>query len=293
MVEPASDGRTEAEVTEWTSLDYVVVDVEGNGRQPPEVVELAAVAVVGGSVGEPQSWLVRPETPIRRFATRIHGLTNQDVADRPSFADISADVLAALEASALVAHNAHVDVDVLRRALPGWQVPEVFDTLTLARRFAPGLDGYRLGNLVEAFNLAENLPEGLSPHRATYDALVTACLFATVATKAATLETLRDDPPGSGEDGAPALFWPPRGPPTRHRRGDRAACARSVAFTTEDGGGCHHHTRASPPPGVEAIVRSSAHLPGRIRFDRLPTRPRRHPRRALCTTVNRRSDPGG
>jgi exodeoxyribonuclease X len=152
------------------------------------------------------SWLVKPETPIKYFATRIHGLNNKDVADAPTFEDVKVDVLLALSHPALVGHNAHVDVDVLRRKLTGWEPPPVFDTLKLARRFEPGQGSYRLGNLVETFKLAEGLPEDLSPHRATYDALVAARLFVLLATKAATLEELRGDSPGGGDDEAPALF---------------------------------------------------------------------------------------
>ncbi|AOS64643.1 3'-5' exonuclease [Actinoalloteichus hymeniacidonis] len=126
-------------MTDWTSLSFVVVDVEGNGQHPPDLVELAAVPVIGGIVGEPLSWLVKPATAIKPFATRIHGLTDKDVADSPSFRDIASDVLAALNADALVAHNAHVDLGVLRRKLPEWESPEVFDTLKLARRLVSGL----------------------------------------------------------------------------------------------------------------------------------------------------------
>ncbi len=152
------------------------------------------------------SWLVKPDLPIKHFATRIHGLTNQDVADCPTFEDIKVDVLVALSHPAIVAHNAHVDVDVLRRTMTGWEAPEAFDTLTLARRLLPGMSSYRLGSLVEAFNLAEGLPEDLSPHRATYDALVAARLFVLLATKTHSLEELRGQQPGGGEDEPPALF---------------------------------------------------------------------------------------
>jgi len=206
MVEPISDGRTGNRVTDWTSLNYVVLDVEGNGQQPPDLVELAAVPIVGGVIGEPMSWLVKPESPIKHLATRIHGLTNRDVADCPSFEDIKVDILLALSHPALVAHNAHVDLGVLQRKLTGWEPPEVFDTLKLARRLVPGQDSYKLGNLVETFKLAEGLPEDLSPHRATYDALVAARLFVNLATKTATLEELRGDSPGGGDDEAQALF---------------------------------------------------------------------------------------
>ncbi len=206
MVGPTSDGKRAAKVTDWTSLNFVVVDVEGNGQQPPDLVELAAVPIVGGVVGEPLSWLVRPPQPIKHFATRIHGLTDNDVADCPVFKEIKGQVLHALSAPALVAHNAHVDTDVLARELGEWDVPEVFDTLKLARRLMPGQSSYKLGALVETFKLADGLSEDLSPHRATYDALVTARLFVLLATQAGSLEELRGHVPEGSDDEPAALF---------------------------------------------------------------------------------------
>lgn len=192
-------------MTDWTSLNYVVVDVEGNGQQPPDLVELAAVPIVAGVIGEPKAWLVKPDQPITGFARKIHGITNEQVTDAPVFGYIEADVLKALDASALIAHNAHVDVGVLQRKLGDWECPEVFDTLKLARRLLPGRDSYKLGSLVGAFDLASGLDENLRPHRATYDVLVTARLFVHIAGQR-TLEELRDHPSGGGRDDAPGLF---------------------------------------------------------------------------------------
>jgi exodeoxyribonuclease X len=107
-------------MTDWKSLSYVVVDVEGNGQQPPDLVELAAVPIVGGIIGEPTSWLVNPNQQITHFAKKIHGISNQDVADAPVFAYIEADVRKALDASALIGHAAHVDVGVLQRNIGDW-----------------------------------------------------------------------------------------------------------------------------------------------------------------------------
>jgi DNA polymerase III epsilon subunit-like protein len=192
-------------MTDWTSLSYVVVDVEGNGHQPPDLVELAAVPIVAGIVGEPKSWLVKPDQPISHFARRIHGITNEQVADAPVFGYIEADVLKALDAAALIAHNAHVDVGVLQRKLGDWECPEVFDTLKLARRLLPGRTTYKLGSLVEEFDLAHGLDGEDQPHRATYDAIVTARLFVHLAGRR-TLEELRDQPSGGDQDDEPALF---------------------------------------------------------------------------------------
>jgi exodeoxyribonuclease X len=197
-------------MTDWTTLDYAVVDVEGNGQQPPDLVELAVVPIVGGTIGEPTSWLVKPPYVIKYFATRIHGITNQDVADAPDFEAIADEVGQALDVPALVAHNAHVDIGVLKRYLPKWDVPEVFDTLKLARRLLPDRPGYKLGMLAGALNLAVGLPDDLVPHRAAYDALVTARLFVRLATitegHPLTLEAMRgESSEGNGHD-APPLF---------------------------------------------------------------------------------------
>src|SRR5580693_4598784 len=131
-----SDGKGR-QMSDWASLRYAVVDVEGNGQQPPDLVELAVVPIVGGIIGQRASWLMKPPHPISPMATRIHGLTNQDVEDAPAFADIEAEVRQALDTDVLVAHNAHVDTGLLPRHLSGWQCPEVFDTLKLARRLVP------------------------------------------------------------------------------------------------------------------------------------------------------------
>ncbi|MCK2245241.1 MULTISPECIES: PolC-type DNA polymerase III [unclassified Crossiella] len=192
-------------MTHWGTLDYVVVDLEGNGGQPPDLVELAVVPIIGGIVGEPWSWLVRPSQPITRFVTGIHGISNEDVIDAPLFADVEAAVRAALVASALVGHNAAVDVGVLQRKLDRWECPEVFDTLTLARRLLPGRDSYSLSALVAEFDLAAGLGGDLRPHRAVYDAVVTARLFVHIA-DGRTLEQLRSQPPGRGQDDQLGLF---------------------------------------------------------------------------------------
>jgi len=200
-------------MTDWTSLRYAVADVEGNGQQPPDLVELAVLPITDGTLGEPALWLARPPRPITRFATRIHRITDAEVAGAPAFADIGPDVRRALAGRALVGHNAHVDVGVLRRELGGWQPPEVFDTLKLARRLLPGQPSYKLGALVTALALDEGLPAGLAPHRASYDVLVTARLFVRLATghggNPVSLEELRGQAgnknPGSTDETA-ALF---------------------------------------------------------------------------------------
>jgi exodeoxyribonuclease X len=200
-------------MTDWTSLRYAVADVEGNGQQPPDLVEVAVLPVTDGTLGEPVNWLARPPRPITRLAASIHRITDKDVAAAPAFAEFAPEVHQVLAGRVLVAHNAQVDLGVLRRELCGWEPPEVFDTLRLARRMLPGQPSYKLGALVAALSLDQGLPPGLTPHRAAYDVLVTARLFVRLATRPdghpVTLDELRGRPGGQdpGSHGATASLF--------------------------------------------------------------------------------------
>ncbi|MBX7267515.1 hypothetical protein KIF24_16760 [Micromonospora sp. Llam7] len=58
----------------WTSARLVAADVEGNGQQPPRLVELAVVPIDAGVIGDPVSWLVRPPSPIRLILDELESL---------------------------------------------------------------------------------------------------------------------------------------------------------------------------------------------------------------------------
>lgn len=204
MAGQTSDGKAHRMDT-WTALRYAVIDVEGNGHQPPDLVELAIVPIVGGNIGTPQDWMVRPDQPITGFARRIHGITNEVLANADTFADVADAVREALDVDAVVAHAAHVDLSVLQRKLGEWERPEVFDTLKLARRLLPGRDSYKLGALADSLGLVGDLTERLKPHQAEYDATVCARLFAYLASRHSLAE-LRGLPAKGPSDDAPTLF---------------------------------------------------------------------------------------
>ena len=191
-------------MTAWTERRYAVIDVEGNGQHPPDLVELAAAPIVAGVVGEPVAWLFKPDESITPMARRIHGITNEMVKDAPAFAERTAEVRAHLEGAVVVAHNAGIDLGVLKRKLPDFAPAEVLDTLKLSRRLLPSQASHRLGALVKALDLGHGLPAELTPHRATYDVLVTARLLVHLATRTRStplsFEDLRDG--RGGEDDA-------------------------------------------------------------------------------------------
>ncbi len=171
----------------------VVVDVEGNGQQPPEIIEIAALPIDDGQLRSATTWLVKPRKPINPIVTRkVHGIRNADVADQPSWADVETQVIAALAGRVLVAHNATVEHGVLRAHLPSWEPTLVLDTLRLARHVWPGLGSYGLDYLTQYLALTADAIDGRR-HRATYDALLTwRLLNAALTASGATWNTLVD-----------------------------------------------------------------------------------------------------
>ena len=163
-----------------TADRFWVIDVEGNGGSPPEIIELAMVEVADLALtGVSRHWLVRPSQPISAIATRIHGLTNADVAEAPTMDDIADAILPWIEETPIVGHNVRVEVDILKRALPDWSPGTAVDTLKLAKAVRPGLPSYGLAKLGEALGYADKAARlsGAGHHAALYDATLTALIF--------------------------------------------------------------------------------------------------------------------
>jgi DNA polymerase III epsilon subunit-like protein len=182
----------------------VVVDVEGNGRQPPEIVEIALLDLRPGvavTVADVRTWLVRPAQAITGFVTsRVHGISNADVAAAPSWRQVAADIAAALAGRILVAHNAGVERRALAEHLPGLAPPLTLDTLRLARAVRPDLPGgHGLDNLIAHLEPTDTGPARTPPadappatserrlmrHRAGYDTWMTATLLLDLIHRAA------------------------------------------------------------------------------------------------------------
>lgn len=160
----------------WRDAELVVVDIEGNGQRPHDVVEVAVARIRQGRViSEVESWLVEPPRPITRHVRRIHGISNADVAGCPPLQEVRDEVLAALGDGPVIGHHVIVDYTVLGRELRDWSPQVLLDTVWLARRLLPGRRSYSLASLVEDLELGRHVPG--RPHRAAYDAVAAGRLF--------------------------------------------------------------------------------------------------------------------
>ena len=126
----------------------IVLDTETTGLEPAEghrIIEVACLELSGRrATGRHFHRFLNPERAIDIGATQVHGLTAEDLADKPRFADVADELLEFLEGAELLIHNAPFDVGFLNAELVRIGRPKldvvcmVFDTLALAREIHPG-----------------------------------------------------------------------------------------------------------------------------------------------------------
>lgn len=160
-----------------------VVDVEGNGATPPEIIEIALLELIDlEPTGRAFHWLIKPNESISAAVTRIHGLTDADVAGAPTIDDVAEDILTWTDGGVIVGHNVRVELEAISRLIPEWQPLAAIDTLKLARSLRPGLESYGLEKLGSALGLTAEAERqtGLKHHSAEFDVVLTGLLFSSL-----------------------------------------------------------------------------------------------------------------
>ncbi len=130
-------------------MDFVAIDFETANQHRNSPCAVAIVVVKDGELADQQAWLIRPKEPyFNPFNVRIHGITEEDVANKPEFGDLWDTLRAFLIDRVVLAHNASFDMSVLRSTLAAYGIP--FPEMTysctriIAQRSWPGLLSYGL-----------------------------------------------------------------------------------------------------------------------------------------------------
>lgn len=126
----------------------IVLDTETTGMDPNDghrMVEIGCVELVNHiPSGKALQLYINPEREIPAEATAVHGITNEFVADKPTFLEVYSEFMDFIGTdSSLVIHNAEFDMKFINyelgqvghKAVP-WN--RVIDTLGMARKKFPG-----------------------------------------------------------------------------------------------------------------------------------------------------------
>tara|TARA_X000000950_G_scaffold237441_1_gene288984 strand:- start:3126 stop:3848 length:723 start_codon:yes stop_codon:yes gene_type:complete len=144
---------------------YIVLDTETTGlevNQGHRVIEIGAVLLNDRKKSEEyfHSYL-NPARLIDEEASKVHGITNADLEDKPFFDEIAEEFINFIEGSTLVIHNAPFDIGFLNNELkiastsyPDLEeICEIEDSLIIARNKFPGQRN-SLDALANRFNVS-------------------------------------------------------------------------------------------------------------------------------------------
>ncbi|MGL6111890.1 MAG: DNA polymerase III subunit epsilon [Rubrivivax sp.] len=130
-------------------MRQIFLDTETTGLNAgggDRIVEVGCVEMIGRRLtGENRHFYLNPQRPSHPDALRVHGLSEEFLADKPLFAAVADDLVAYLAGAELVIHNAPFDIGFLdeelrrcgRAGIAG-QVARVTDSLLMARDMFPG-----------------------------------------------------------------------------------------------------------------------------------------------------------
>ena len=127
----------------------VVLDTETTGlnaKLGDRIIEIGCIEILSRRVAERHFHAyLNPERDVDLGATRVHGLTLEDLRQKPKFADVAKEFLDFIAGAEVLIHNADFDLEFLdlelgRARLGRFQehAAKVTDTLAFARELHPG-----------------------------------------------------------------------------------------------------------------------------------------------------------
>ena len=163
----------------WRDYPIAFVDTETTGTDSAtdRVIEVGIVIGKAGEITSHHSWLIHPGMAIPTESSKIHGITDEDVKDKPSFAEVAPEIIEALAGALPAAYNAEFDRGFIHAELErsGLEIEEPppaarsdvrwLDPLVFARELFPGRQSRALGAVCERLGI-----ELERAHRATDDA---------------------------------------------------------------------------------------------------------------------------
>ncbi|NLQ16032.1 DNA polymerase III subunit epsilon [Marinomonas sp. M1K-6] len=130
-------------------MRQVILDTETTGIDPKQghrIIEIGCVEMVGRKFTKRHFHVyINPDREVEEEAFRVHGISNEYLADKPRFHEVAQDFFDFIKGAELIIHNAPFDIGFIDHEfarLGGYpkiaEVCGVFDSLVYARKKHPG-----------------------------------------------------------------------------------------------------------------------------------------------------------
>ena len=130
-------------------MRQIILDTETTGMSVEaghRIIEIGAVEIVDRRMtGNNYQTYLNPKRSIDPGSIAVHGITNDDVADKPEFKEVMQEFLSFIQDTELLIHNAPFDTAFINHefSLAGYEkkiedLCEIKDTLPIARKTHPG-----------------------------------------------------------------------------------------------------------------------------------------------------------
>ena len=124
----------------------IIFDTETTGLETKlvRIIEIGGIELVNNfPTGRTLHLYINPgDRKVHPDALAVHGITDESLKDKPSFAEVAGQIIEFFEGAKWIAHNAAFDIGFInaefeRLGLPPVPTEHVVDTLALARRKNP------------------------------------------------------------------------------------------------------------------------------------------------------------
>jgi|SRR6476661_2029225 len=162
-----------------TNLDFTAIDFETANELRSSACAIGVVQVRGGEITDSYYTLLQPrQVRVSGINFSVHGISEAELHDAPTLAEVWPRLLPHLQGQLVVAHNSAFDVSVLDHSCRDFDLamPSFHSmcSVKLAKAAWPYLERHRLNHLAAHFGLALNHHDALDDARVCAEVTVRA-----------------------------------------------------------------------------------------------------------------------
>ena len=155
---------------------FIIFDVETPNYRCNRMSAIGITVLEDGVVTNEFSSLINPETDFDAFNIRLTGIDEELVRDAPTFPELWPQIEPLMSSGLLVAHNAVVDLGVLKKCLDYYEIDwkpyaRYLCTVQMGRRILPGMS-HKLNTLCDYYGIALNHHQAASDSHACAEILL-------------------------------------------------------------------------------------------------------------------------